>query len=65
VAEGACEGWRKAFIDMDEQVFLFSTPPAHKGLHQPGSEVLAGLSRRRSEMKPPSTKEATDVADSS
>jgi uncharacterized protein len=30
-------------FDVDEQVFLFSTPPAHKGLHQPGSEVLAGL----------------------
>jgi len=30
-------------FDVDEQVFLFSTPPAHKGLHQPGSEVLAEL----------------------
>ena len=30
-------------FDVDQQVFLFSTPPAHKGLHQAGSEVLAGL----------------------
>jgi hypothetical protein len=30
-------------FDVDERIFLFSTPPAHKGLHQPGSEVLAGL----------------------
>lgn len=31
--------------DLDEyqQVFLFSTPPAHKGLKEPGSEVLAEL----------------------
>lgn len=25
------------------KVFLFSTPPAHKGLREPGSETLAGL----------------------
>jgi Icc-related predicted phosphoesterase len=30
-------------FDVDKQVFLVSTPPAHKGLHEPGSEVLAGL----------------------
>ena len=24
-------------------MFLFTTPPAHKGLHEPGSEVLAEL----------------------
>jgi uncharacterized protein len=26
-----------------QKVFLFTTPPAHKGLHGPGSEVLAEL----------------------
>jgi uncharacterized protein len=30
-------------FDVDEQVFLFTTPPAHKGLREPGSEVLAEL----------------------
>ena len=30
-------------FDQDEQVFLFATPPAHKGLGEPGSEVLAEL----------------------
>jgi hypothetical protein len=30
-------------FDAPEQVFLFTTPPAHKGLHEPGSEVLAEL----------------------
>jgi Icc-related predicted phosphoesterase len=30
-------------FDPREQVFLFTTPPAHKGLHEPGSEVLAEL----------------------
>jgi uncharacterized protein len=30
-------------FDTSEQVFLFTTPPAHKGLHEPGSEVLAEL----------------------
>src|SRR5436305_7155320 len=28
-------------LDAPEQVFLFTTPPAHKGLREPGSEVLA------------------------
>jgi uncharacterized protein len=26
-----------------QMVFLFTTPPAHKGLHEPGSEVIAEL----------------------
>jgi Icc-related predicted phosphoesterase len=26
-----------------DKVFMFATPPAHKGLHEPGSEVLAEL----------------------
>lgn len=30
-------------FDADEKVFLFTTAPAHKGLHEPGSEVLAEL----------------------
>ncbi len=30
-------------FDAQEQVFLFTTPPAHKGLREPGSEVLAEL----------------------
>ena len=30
-------------FDSPEQVFLFTTPPAHKGLPEPGSEVLAEL----------------------
>lgn len=30
-------------FDAHEQVFLFTTPPAHKGLREPGSEVLAEL----------------------
>jgi uncharacterized protein len=30
-------------FDAHEQVFLFATPPAHKGLREPGSEVLAEL----------------------
>ena len=30
-------------FDAREQVFLFTTPPAHKGLREPGSEVLAEL----------------------
>jgi uncharacterized protein len=30
-------------FDSHEQVFLFTTPPAHKGLREPGSEVLAEL----------------------
>jgi Icc-related predicted phosphoesterase len=30
-------------FDAPEQVFLFTTAPAHKGLHEPGSEVLAEL----------------------
>jgi uncharacterized protein len=30
-------------FDAPEKVFLFTTPPAHKGLHEPGSEVLAEL----------------------
>jgi uncharacterized protein len=30
-------------LDAPEKVFLFTTTPAHKGLHEPGSEVLAEL----------------------
>jgi Icc-related predicted phosphoesterase len=30
-------------FDVPERVFLFSTPPAHKGLGLPGSDVLAEL----------------------
>jgi len=30
-------------FDAREQIFLFTTPPAHKGLGEPGSEVLAEL----------------------
>jgi uncharacterized protein len=30
-------------FDAPERIFLFTTPPAHKGLHEPGSEVLAEL----------------------
>jgi uncharacterized protein len=30
-------------IDAQRQIFLFATSPAHKGLHTPGSEVLAEL----------------------
>jgi Icc-related predicted phosphoesterase len=30
-------------FDEHEKVFLFTTAPAHKGLHAPGSEVLAEL----------------------
>jgi hypothetical protein len=30
-------------FDAPETVFLFTTPPAHKGLREPGSEVLAQL----------------------
>jgi uncharacterized protein len=30
-------------IDAQRQVFLFAASPAHKGLHMPGSEVLAEL----------------------
>jgi Icc-related predicted phosphoesterase len=30
-------------FEAQEQVFLFTTPPAHKGLREPGSEVLAEL----------------------
>jgi uncharacterized protein len=30
-------------FDAPERVFLFATPPAHKGLGQPGSEVVAEL----------------------
>jgi Icc-related predicted phosphoesterase len=43
-------GWEveyrlKILRELDDRlhVFLFSTPPAHKGLHEPGSEVLAEL----------------------
>jgi uncharacterized protein len=43
-------GWEaeyrlKLVGDLDEHqaIFLFSTPPAHKGLGEPGSEVLAEL----------------------
>jgi Icc-related predicted phosphoesterase len=44
-------GWEveyrlKPIDDLDkyeQRVFLFSTPPAHKGLGEPGSEVLAEL----------------------
>jgi Icc-related predicted phosphoesterase len=30
-------------FDAPEKVLLFTTPPAHKGLHAPGSEVVAEL----------------------
>jgi hypothetical protein len=43
-------GWEaeyrlKAVREFDEhqKAFLFATPPAHKGLREPGSEVLAEL----------------------
>ena len=43
-------GWEaeyrlKALGDLEDKhtVLLFATPPAHKGLHRPGSEVLAEL----------------------
>ena len=32
-----------ADLDDKHTILLFATPPAHKGLHQPGSEVLAEL----------------------
>jgi uncharacterized protein len=45
-----CPGWEVEYrlkvireFDAQEQVFLFTTPPAHKGLREPGSEVLAEL----------------------
>jgi Icc-related predicted phosphoesterase len=33
----------REFTHEYEKVFLFATPPAHKGLHEPGSEVVAEL----------------------
>jgi uncharacterized protein len=33
-------------LDAPQKVFLFATPPAHKGLHSPGSKVLAALIKR-------------------
>jgi Icc-related predicted phosphoesterase len=43
-------GWEaeyrlKALSDLEDKqtILLFATPPAHKGLHKPGSEVLAEL----------------------
>ncbi|MGZ4357115.1 MAG: Hsp20 family protein [Gaiellaceae bacterium] len=35
-------------LDAPQKVFLFATPPAHKGLHTPGSQVLAELIKTHS-----------------